>query len=160
MAHRDFQYGDPTNSSRPGGPLFHAPFQPPNGSNTYRIIADNTTVQSLIDSIKSNCSLSTTSISGVPYTTSDPSLPKPEQVIQYYRASSIALTLDGYNNTAVFSSATNAPDTPLPLTFFDCLNQTIGAAAPLFDNAATPRVQISGIVGLAWVALYFLPWCS
>jgi len=161
---RSHEYGDTNNSSRPGGPLFDAPFQPPDGSNTYRILSDNTTVQSLIDSIKSNCSLSTTSISAVPYNETDPFQPKPEQVIQYYRSSSISLTLDGYNNSAVFSNDTNAPDTPLPsglnATFLDCLNQTIGAAAPLLEDAASPRVQVSGLLGLFWVVLCFMTWCS
>ncbi|KAF8530865.1 hypothetical protein JB92DRAFT_3092634 [Gautieria morchelliformis] len=157
------EYGDPNNSSRPGGSLFDAPFQPPDGSNTYRVLSDNTTVQALIASITANCSLSTTSISAVPYNTSDPTQPKPEQVIQYYRSSSIALTLDGYNNSAVFSSDVNATDTPLPSningTFLDCLNQTIGAAAPLLD-AAGPRAQVSSWLGLALVVLHLLRWHS
>ncbi|KAF8577674.1 hypothetical protein K439DRAFT_1364203 [Ramaria rubella] len=155
------EYGDPDNSTRPGGPLFDAPFQPPGSANTYYILSDNSTVQSLIASVMANCSLSTTSITAVPYNTTDSTQPKPEQVIQYYRSSSIALTLGGYNNSAVFSSDPNAPDTPLPLglndTFLDCLNQTIGAAAPLLD-AATNQTQISGLLGLTLVIFHLLRW--
>ncbi|GJJ08059.1 hypothetical protein Clacol_002266 [Clathrus columnatus] len=137
----DKEYGNPNNSSRPGGPLFEAPFQPMNGSETYRVLSDNTTVQSLIASIAVNCSLKMTTITAIPFNDSAQAInqPKPEQVIQYYRASSIALTLDGYNNTAVYSSNNNTPDTPLlsnlNTTFLNCINQTIGAGAPLFDGA-------------------------
>ncbi|GJJ08060.1 hypothetical protein Clacol_002267 [Clathrus columnatus] len=135
------EYGNPNNSSRPGGPLFVAPFQPINGSETYRVLSDNATVQSLITIIAANCSLTTTTITAVPFNDSSQASnqPKPEQVIEYYRSSSIALTLDGYNNSAVFSSNDSMPDTPLPsnlnTTFLDCINQTIGAGAPLFDGA-------------------------
>jgi len=63
--------------------------------------------------------------------------PKPQQAIQYYRASSTVLTLDGYNNSATFSSNESASDSPLPQNidtkFLECLNQTIGSAVPLVE---------------------------
>lgn len=108
----------------------------------------------LIADLKANCSSSFG-----PSSSTSPSIftdtPKPEQVIQYYRASSIALSLDGYNNTATLASE-GTPDTPLPdgidLKLMDCLNQTIGLAAPLIDGAsvrwAAPQM---GLLGLAWV---------
>ncbi|KAF8517025.1 hypothetical protein BU17DRAFT_76503 [Hysterangium stoloniferum] len=154
------EYGNPDNSSRPGGALFEAPFQSPDGANTYRVLADNATVQALITAVTGNCTLRTTTITAVPFNDSDPNQPKPEQVIQYYRASSVALTLDGYNDTSVFSSDDNAPDMPLPAnlnaTFLDCLNQTIGAAAPLIDSATLSHAQIPGILALALLALHWL----
>ncbi|KAJ6514272.1 hypothetical protein C8R47DRAFT_944715, partial [Mycena vitilis] len=62
---------------------------------------------------------------------------KPEQVVQHYRASFAALTLDGYNDTAIFAPENSTADTPLPSgvdkNLFDCLNSTIGPAVPLVD---------------------------
>jgi len=84
--------------------------------------------------------------------------PKPEQTVQYYRASSVALTLDGYNNTGALE-AEGTPDTPLPTNIdsglLNCLNGTIGKAVPLVDSASlrmmTPSV---GLVSFIWVL-----WC-
>ena len=47
------------------------------------------------------------------------------------------LTLDGYNNSATFSSTESVSDSPLPQNIdtklLECLNQTIGSAVPLID---------------------------
>lgn len=99
----------------------------------------------------------------MPYNSSSPTQPRPEQAVQYYRASSIVLTEVGYNNSATFSNDSNAPNTPLPAstnsTLLDCLNQTIGAAAPLIDGASTSwqssHVTLGG-VGLLWMFLWTL----
>lgn len=131
-------------------------------STTYHLIADNTTVTDLIGDITTDCSanLDTSKTSTVPsnYNDTDPSSPQPESAVQYYRASSVALTLDGYNNTAALEDA-GAADTPLPsnidTTLLQCLNTTIGAAVPLVDGAnarwASPNV---GVVAMFWVV-----WC-
>lgn len=127
----------------------------------FRIVADNSTVTNLAIDIQANCSLHFIS-SPAPVATTLPETtfdgPKPVQVIQYYRASSIALTLDGYNNSAVLADE-GAPDTPLPgdvdANFMECLNETIGRAAPLIDGASlqwTPPT--TGLIGLAYVV-----WC-
>jgi len=133
-----------------------------NAENTvFRVVADNTSVTSLIGDIRTNCSShlsSSSSTTPFPFNASDPSTPKPEQVVQYYRASSVALTLDGYNDTAALAPE-GTTDTPLPTnidtTLLDCLNQTIALAVPLVDGAdmrwAAPNM---GLVGLAWVF-----WC-
>jgi hypothetical protein len=70
----------------------------------------------------------------------------PEQAVQYYRASSFVLALNGYNNSA--SLVSNQPadnntapptiaDTPLPAslntTFLQCLNFTTAFSLPLYD---------------------------
>ena len=134
----------------------------------FRILADNTTVLSLIEDLSTNCSslLSTTSPyyskTSTPYTDT----PQPEQIIQYYRASSIALSVDGYNNTATYASD-GTPDSPLPgtvdLKLLDCLNQTIGLAAPLIDGASvrwsTPNLGVVGVVWALWWIFGFL-WSS
>jgi len=155
------EYGSPNNSSRPGGIMMTAAFQSNSTSTIYRIVSDNTTVSSLITDINSNCSSSLASSSSTtpsPYNESAPDAPKPEQVIQYYRASSVALTLDGYNNTADLD-AEGTPDIPLPTnidnTLLDCLNQTIAAAVPLVDGAGARLA--SPDLNLIWV--FWVLWC-
>jgi hypothetical protein len=127
---------------------------------TFRILADNTTVANLITAIRSNC---TSYLSGSSSNTSSTyedsltALPQPEQAIQYYRASSVALALDGYNNTGALGTD-GSPNTPLPsnidTTLLNCLNQTIGAAVPLVGNGARWASPNMGLVGLFWVM-----WC-
>jgi len=122
----------------------------------FRILADNATVLSLIQDLSANCTylLSTTSPyyskTSAPYTDT----PQPEQIIQYYRASSIALSMDGYNNTATYASD-GTPDSPVSTVdpqLLECLNQTIGLAAPLIDGAGVRwSIPNLGAVGVVWV---------
>lgn len=115
-------------------------------NSTFHLIADNTTVVDLISDINASCnsSLNTAASSTTPsaYNDTDPKAPQPESAIQYYRASSVALTLDGYNNSGA-TGPEGTPDTPLPsnidTNLLNCLNQTIGEAVPLID-AAVPLV--------------------
>ncbi|KAJ7136822.1 hypothetical protein C8R44DRAFT_567217, partial [Mycena epipterygia] len=135
------EYGQPDNSSRPGGPMASAAFQSNSASNTtFRLVADNSTVTALMATIAADCSASLTpaSISAtvpMPFNATQ----TPEQVVQYYRASSVALSLDGYNNTAVFAPENSTANTPLPAgidtNLLGCLNSTIGNAVPLVDGA-------------------------
>ncbi|KAG6865502.1 hypothetical protein C0991_002101, partial [Blastosporella zonata] len=155
------EYGRPDNSSRPGGPLVTASFVSSSASNTtYRLLADNATAVSLIPNIQASCSSnlnnSTSSFVVIPYNDSLSALPQPEQTVQYYRASTVALTLDGYNNTAVFE-ADGTPNVPLPTsidtTLLACLNTTIGAAVPLVDGVpglTAPNLSILGFLYLIW----------
>ncbi|KAF9259595.1 hypothetical protein L218DRAFT_874330 [Marasmius fiardii PR-910] len=137
------EYGLPSNTSRPGGPLhvaaFRSNFEP---QTLLHILSDNTTIAGLITNIRRNCSTYIApwnSTFVLPFDTSSPA-PKPEQAIQYYRASSVVLTLSGYNNTAVFASI-NTRDLDLPCSYdsrmIDCVNHTIGVGVPLTN-------QISG----------------
>ncbi|KAE9397149.1 hypothetical protein BT96DRAFT_823734 [Gymnopus androsaceus JB14] len=158
------EYGSPDNSSRPGGVLMTAAFQSNSTSTIFRIVSDNTTVVNLISDIHANCTSSLTSnsassaSSAVAYNSSASDAPKPEQVVQYYRSSTVALTLDGYNNTAVFA-ANGTADVALPsgidTTLLSCLNDTIAVAVPLVNagnvRLGTPNV---GVLGLLWVILY------
>lgn len=133
-------------------------------NNTFRLVADNSTVTSLIQDIVTNCSSVFNSPNTIAPTNYNDSLiaPKPEQVIQYYRASTVALTLDGYNNTGDLE-AEGTPDTPLPTTLdtnlLDCLNFTIGEAVPLVDDSAglrfsaSPTMGLFGLVYLMWTLL-------
>ena len=147
MAHLD-SLGDATNNSRFGGALHTTVFQSLNtASSAFSLLADLTTVKSIVPSVLDRCGnlLDATLPQTVAQANNtDPataSSPQPEQVVQYYRASSLALGIDGYNNTAVFLNTEDdgdAPDTPLPeSTDWDllrCLNSTIGSRILLVDS--------------------------
>jgi hypothetical protein len=92
---------------------------------------------------------------------------RPEQVVQYYRASSFALSLDIYNNTA--SLPVNQPkdndtapsvlaDTPLPAglnkAFLACLNATIGFSVPLIE-AKTSQALSKGTLAVIIIGSIF-----
>jgi len=160
----DHEYGDSSNPDRPGGSMVEATFTSPTSNSTFHVLSDNTTVTSLIGSVSANCSLGANSSTVVfPYNSNstDPSQPRPEQVIQYYRASSVALTLDGYNDTSALAENQTAPDVPLPSwvdhTTLDCLNSTIGQAVPLIDNdASSLAIPTFGSFILVWLACGYL----
>jgi hypothetical protein len=143
-----YQYGNANNSSRPGGQLVQAPFQSKSQNTTLHIIADRATTTSLIESITSACSqnLNTTAISASQFDPNTTNAVKPEQAIQYYRASSVVLTLDGYNNTAALDGDPNAPPVPLPgwvdRGLLDCVNSTIGAEVPLVDGSSSSGAPV------------------
>ncbi|PPQ70611.1 hypothetical protein CVT24_000684 [Panaeolus cyanescens] len=170
-------YGDTTNSTRPGGPLFVATFvssAPTNPAINFRLLSDNYTIHSLIPDISAECSskhllssIDTITASVVPFADTNTSIPRPENVIQYYRASSLALALDGYNNTAIFSDTdsvdTQASDSPIQgladgdWELLNCLNTTIGAAAPLVSAGQSWKMPMgsmglgNGVLGLPLV---------
>ncbi|EIW78170.1 hypothetical protein CONPUDRAFT_107921 [Coniophora puteana RWD-64-598 SS2] len=179
----DHEYGDSYNTSRVGGPMMEATFVSNNTSSgsqsnatTFHLLADNSTVSALLPLLVSNCSSnlqsqgsSTNQTSQTPaaVNTSSTGAPQPFQAVQYYRASSVVLTLDGYNNSATLGTddsiaGDETADTPLPsgidLTLLDCLNQTIIQAAPLVDAAGGLRLggapSMQGMLGLA-IAI----WC-
>jgi hypothetical protein len=156
------EYGKPDNSSRPGGPMMVADFSSSSKNTTLHVIADNATVSDLIESIRSSCSNNIASNSSQTPSSYNESNNKtqPESAIQFYRASSVALTLEGYNNTAALGDDQNAPPTPLP-DWYDrdlvtCLNNTIGNNVPLVEGAASRAwaAPSSGLIGLM-----YLIWC-
>lgn len=156
----EIQYGLPTNTSRPGGALVTSVFSSNTTNTTFRILSDNQTVIDLISTITGPCSpnLQTTNITATAYNDSS-TFPRPEQSIQYYRASSIVLTLDGYNNTADLTNATS--NVPLPSnidqTLLGCVNATIGTTAPLVNGASgSGAVPTTGLLGLAWIVWVLL----
>ncbi|OAX38658.1 hypothetical protein K503DRAFT_770238 [Rhizopogon vinicolor AM-OR11-026] len=135
---------------------------------TFHLLSDNTTVASLISSVNTNCSshlASSSSKSPSPFNASDPGDPQPQQAVQYYRSSSVVLTLDGYNNSATFSSSPNTTaDSPLPsgidTTLLDCLNYTIGQAAPLIDGASSrytspPCIGFVSFIWILWLLVHY-----
>lgn len=137
----------------------------------FNLIGDEESLRSVLDVlVSSGCDVSNLTI--VPYDLTNTSQPQPESVVQYYRASSFALTLDGYNNTAASpanmppdnsTAPPNVADTPIPtnhtdMNFLSCINGTIGDSVPILDGAALPRVlqaQMGGFVGLMWI-IFFL----
>lgn len=141
------EYGRPNNSSRPGGPLYTTSFSSNSSAtnrSTFHLLADNTTVTNLADTIDERCASflnSTNSSTPIAFNENATNAPKPESAIQYYRASSVVLTLDGYNNSAVFSEDEKAQDTPLPTNLdtglLDCLNKTIGENVPLVEASGS-----------------------
>ncbi|KZP09708.1 hypothetical protein FIBSPDRAFT_873366, partial [Athelia psychrophila] len=100
----DGAYGDTSNTTRPGGPMAMATFISNSDNTTFWVIADNSTVAALITTIDTNCTSylsSASSSSPVPLSAvSSTSVPQPEQAVEYYRASSVVLSLAGYNNSA------------------------------------------------------------
>ncbi|KIJ29000.1 hypothetical protein M422DRAFT_269693 [Sphaerobolus stellatus SS14] len=107
-----------------------ASFQPADFSDRYYILADHTTLDFLVPMVISSCSPSSKNIISTPFINFSLSPTSPLQIIQYYRASSIALGLERYNNSRVWSNDSRFPDSPLPNIkderFLDCVNTTIG----------------------------------
>ncbi|KAK7040780.1 hypothetical protein VNI00_009686 [Paramarasmius palmivorus] len=177
---RSQEYGKVDNTSRPGGPLVQATFTSNTMGDTFRVVMDNATASSLIPRLWAFClewlvppvnTTSTTSLAAsYPSVLPTPSLlgdiPQPENVIQYYRASSVALTLDRYNNTAAFSNNgdVNLAPAPLPLgmdrTLMDCLNKTIGEVVLLINRNGAPAsgldVEIGQVVFILLIFKVFL----
>ncbi|RDB27002.1 hypothetical protein Hypma_005070 [Hypsizygus marmoreus] len=154
--YREEEYGNADNSSRPGGPLRQVAFTSP--TSTFHVVSDNATMVFLQNTVYNSCHSSVVfNVSEVlPYNSSQTPYPKPEQAIQFYRASSVVLTLDGYNNTAALGSDSSAPPVPLPtnvdMKLLTCINQTIGASVPLVGNSATTSFTPPSVI------LFFLVW--
>lgn len=139
-----------------------AAFKSATWNTTLHVVSDNMTVSELIFNLKESCAIFFDN-SSVPNSPSpfDGTNPKAESTVQYYRASSVALTLDGYNNTQALSDDENAPPTPLPTAidtnFLNCVNQTIGDAVPLIDNGALrPSSPQTALISLLFVFWYML----
>ncbi|KAI6150162.1 hypothetical protein EDD17DRAFT_1765973 [Pisolithus thermaeus] len=132
------EYGDAYNTSRFGGPLMEATFisNSSSSSTTFHVLSDNSTVTSLIQSVDANCSHYLSSSSS-----SSP--------IPFNRRAHV----DGYNNSATFSSNTNVTDSPLPSNMDTnlsvCLNQTIALAVPLVDEAFPSSFVAHPLVSVA-----------
>ncbi|KAH9923466.1 uncharacterized protein BXZ73DRAFT_103900 [Epithele typhae] len=137
----DQEYGAPDNATRPGGRLMQAALLASASNTTLHVLADAATVSALLLALQESCGAVLVPGSLAPNASvafdGDGARPLPEQVVQYYRASSVALALDGYNNSAAVGRDTRADAgaTPLP-GWVDggplaCVNETIGASAPL-----------------------------
>ncbi|KAF8981911.1 hypothetical protein BDQ17DRAFT_1262609 [Cyathus striatus] len=163
----DEEYGPPSNDSRPGGPLTTI-FLPSLDSTTrtsFRLISDNYTITTLLPTLRNNCASHLSMFTDIHPKAFDNSfpIPKPEDVVQYYRGSSIALCLDGYNNTQVLMRPREVDDATFPLrtdiALMSCLNSTIGSSAPLVGdrvNAAPSRLWTDDPMSGMGVSLIFV----
>ncbi|KAI0037979.1 hypothetical protein FA95DRAFT_1578473 [Auriscalpium vulgare] len=161
------KYGQPNNPSRPGGPLAQAQFYSSFTNSTFHLVADRATVTSLIRTLSYslffNClglfDASNSSSAALPFD-SNGTDPRPEQAVKFYRASSVVLTLDGYNNTAALGSDTIAPPSPLPsdvdTVLLSCLNNTIGQRVPLMDAGVRLGANQEGSTFAVVVVLAYL----
>ncbi|CAE6338500.1 unnamed protein product [Rhizoctonia solani] len=164
------EYGPAGNISRPGGGMQQAlvrsaswpnstdPTAPiSNATAPYYIVGDADSVLAVMNELVKDCAV--VRESGVAVNETNPSISF-EQAVQFYRASSFALVLTSYNNTAdsipingtAASNSTAVPDTPLPpgtdMNFLSCLNTTIGASIPIMDaeNSVSNSGPSSGSV--------------
>lgn len=160
------KYGDASNPNRVGGPMMALTLS--SGSTNLTIVADNFTAKTLAKAISDNCTsflskpfVANATASIKPYDGS----PRPENVVQYYRSSSIAFVSSGYINKATYN-APKTPDTDVPrLSGLECFNQTIGNNAPLAIGGE--RIQawkiavfvLSGILGTALLVVLVLTLC-
>ncbi|KAG8695633.1 hypothetical protein FRC11_001341 [Ceratobasidium sp. 423] len=149
------EYGPANSTDRPGGPMHTASIftvdSRYNTSDIYRLLGDRDSVNVVLSTLHDECSVTGGTILGYGPSAynSSRALPHVESIIQFYRASSFALSLDGYinsaavvtpvalsNNTGQLESAL-LPPTPLPSDiareFLDCINRTVGKSLPLLD---------------------------
>ncbi|KAH9478202.1 hypothetical protein JR316_0008655 [Psilocybe cubensis] len=154
------KYGDSSNPDRKGGPMTVL-FLTADSTNL-AVVADQYTTEQLSLSIAANCTsfVSESFLSNVTDSIKTyEGIPRPENVLQYYRSSSIALASSGYINNATYS-APGTPDTEVPQLFgLQCFNQTIGNTAPLsiemkgIDGVKIAGVILSVLVGMAFMIL-------
>ncbi|KAF8223830.1 hypothetical protein L208DRAFT_1411358 [Tricholoma matsutake] len=153
--YRESEYGYANDSSRPGGPLYQ--FAILSSISTFHVIADNSTASFLQATIQLNCH-NATNFSVSLSTPLDSSYARPELAIQYYRASSLVLTLDGYNNTVALGPNPSAAPIPLPsnidTSLMNCVNQTIGTSVPLIGSASSYAPS-----SLMLVCFALMTWC-
>ncbi|KAL5511199.1 hypothetical protein ACEPAH_4414 [Sanghuangporus vaninii] len=162
--HGGDEYLDMDDDKRPGGALVTALAQPYYDQNsvTFRLVGDNSSVTRVFDALVANCSIANLSSAITAFSPSPAVWPLPEQIVQYYRASSFALSLDSYNNSATLlvnapasndSLLSQIPDTPLPfglnMTLLECINSTIGASVPLADIESGKGLSSKAIAGIA-----------
>ena len=140
--------------------------KPPSGNlsaaETYRLVGDAASVDYVLHNAVYKCEM----VNG---TVQNLTAFHPETTIQWYRASSFALTLDGYNNTAALPSnaplsndspPSNIPSTPLPTalnsTALFCLNSTIAATLPILEPGPPQGLNSAQILGIVIGALVVL----
>ncbi|OJA20082.1 hypothetical protein AZE42_02495 [Rhizopogon vesiculosus] len=146
--------------------IFEVTFISSSIGTTFHLLSKKREVAYLISSIQANCSsnlASSTSMFPSPFDDSASGCSWLEQVIQYCNDYSVVLTLDGYNNSNLNSPNTTTKS-PLPsgidTTLLNCLNYTIGQAAPPFDGASMqftspPCLGVVSFVWILWLLLHY-----
>jgi hypothetical protein len=173
------QYDD-HEDKRPGGNTSTVAVKSSSSSTneTYHLVGDAASVRAVLTALISNCSAQDTT-GQIAVFARDAAVPAvyPEQAVQYYRASSFALTLDGYNNSASLvgnqppdnnTAPPDVADTPLPgslnMTFLECVNVTTAFALPVVDSphklggGAIAGIVIGSVIGAIFLILALL-WC-
>ncbi|CAE6337666.1 unnamed protein product [Rhizoctonia solani] len=174
------EYGPANSTERPGGPMYtisvYTTDPKYNTTDVYRILGDQDSVGTVLAALQSNCSVVGGTMFDYDPTSNDlaHSLPRIESVVQWYRSSSFALSLDGYNNSAsaitpaALSNNTQQlitallPSTPLPSNldraFLDCVNYTTATSLPLIDAGFShlPPVNGLGLLFVLWTTLIML----
>jgi len=149
------EYGDISSGDRPGGTQsvasFVSTYAPPQ---ILYFLSDAETVRTTVDAITAEAGcrglLGNTTIPVRAYAGARAGLPRPEQIVQYYRGSSAALAMAGYNNfgaTFLPPGAANIPVATGQDGLLSCLNTTIGAALPLVHHEADDATS-AGALGV------------
>ncbi|KDN35134.1 hypothetical protein RSAG8_11822, partial [Rhizoctonia solani AG-8 WAC10335] len=150
------EYGPANSIDRPGGPMHTVTISTVdpryNTSDVYRLLGDRDSVNVILSTLRDECSAVGGDILDYDPAADNSShaLPHVESIVQYYRASSFALSLDGYSNSVAAVTPTALanntgqlvtsllPPTPLPRSinplFLDCINRTVGTSLPLLDS--------------------------
>ncbi|CAE6436597.1 unnamed protein product [Rhizoctonia solani] len=169
------EYGPANSTDRPGGPMrtamVIAGHPKHNTSDVYRLLGDRDSINIVLSALHTSCGVASYSAFDYNPSVSDSphSLPRIESIVQFYRTSSFALSLDGYNNSAAAvtpAALTNntgqlvaslLPPTPLPgyinQTFLACIDQTVGTSLPLLNMETTdPSATNNNLTGsmVAW----------
>ncbi|EUC65124.1 hypothetical protein RSOL_498250 [Rhizoctonia solani AG-3 Rhs1AP] len=110
-----------------------------NTSEVYRLLGDRDSVAAVFSALREKCSVVGDVLAYDPSSdNSSHTLPRVESIVQYYRASTFALSLDGYINSAAALVTSLLPPTPFPSSInpmlLDCINQTVGTDLPLLDQ--------------------------
>jgi len=132
-------------TERPGGGMTQYSLTPPANvtdaaNNMFALYGDLNSVDSLYRTLISDCGVAGSLASNFTI--------NPNQTVQYYRGSSFALLLDGYDNmqpnitdTEGNSTSVTQPLAPLPTTvdasYLACLNNTIGPNVAFIDAATS-----------------------
>ncbi|CAO1617412.1 unnamed protein product [Sympodiomycopsis kandeliae] len=146
-ASKQSEYNDYYGSSeynitgRPGGDMSLSVLKIPEGYNqtlnNFALFGDSASVITIKNALIDHCQVVNTTVDNFAI--------NPNQAVQYYRASSFALLLEGYNNSQPLTLSEqninnpnytiNTPVAPLPTNiesgYMSCLNYTIGTYLPL-----------------------------
>lgn len=133
-------------NNRPGGAMTQYTLTPPSTvtnttANQFALYGDANSVDTVFRQLITSCGVSSTLAANYSL--------NPNQAVQYYRGSSFALMLDGYNNTqplnttdvdgnttTLDTTATAPPVTSVvgvDTNYFNCLNSTTGNNVPLLE---------------------------
>lgn len=161
-------HGDDMDMIRPGGPLAvvrvgttdTTKWPGISQDEVYDMIGDKESISFMMADLVDWCHATPQWPKRLVITGNTTRMPRPENVIQYYRASSFALAFSGYNSSVGSTAGSRysfdqTPPLPSGISnsaFLKCLNETISIALPIMDAYDPPGDegltggQIAGIV--------------